>query len=81
MRRRLYDVLTDIAHISGGGLAGYISFFKPEASFLMFIAYFTYQFFEHQEVENDDFVGDLREFLIGLTIGLTIALANYLLPR
>jgi hypothetical protein len=47
----------------------------------MFIAYFTYQFFEHQEVENDDFVGDLREFLIGLTIGLTIALANYLLPR
>jgi len=79
--QKIYNALTDIGHILGGGLAGYISFFKPEASFLMFISYFAYQYFEHQEIENDDFVGDLREYLVGFTIGLAAALANYLLPR
>jgi hypothetical protein len=32
---------------------------------------------EHYEVEDDDFVGDLREFLIGFTAGLAVAFAKY----
>jgi hypothetical protein len=66
-------MLTDIAHYTGGGLAGYISFFKPLTSCLFTLVYFAYQFFEHQEIGTDDFVGDLREFIIGFTIGLIIA--------
>jgi len=73
-KERIYEILTDIAHYTGGGVAGYISFFKPAASFLFTLVYFAYQFFEHQEIETDDFIGDLREFLIGFAIGLTIAL-------
>jgi len=71
--QKIYEMLTDIAHYAGGGVAGYLSFFKPLTSFLFTLIYFAYQFFEHQEVENDDFVGDLREFVVGFTIGLIIA--------
>jgi hypothetical protein len=73
-KNRLYEILTDAAHICGGGLAGYISFFNPLVSFLYVLIYFAYQFFEHLEVRNDDFVGDLREFLIGFTIALALKL-------
>jgi hypothetical protein len=71
--QKIYDILTDIAHYTGGGLAGYISFFKPLTSFLFTLVYFAYQFFEHQEIRDDDFIGDLREFIVGFTIGLIIA--------
>ena len=71
--QKIYYVLTDIAHYTGGGLAGYLSFFKPLTSFLFTLVYFAYQFFEHQEIKTDDFVGDLREYVVGFAAGLIIA--------
>jgi len=70
---KIYILLTDVAHVLGGGLAGYISFMRIDITIFYALLYFLYQFFEHQEVRGDDFVGDLREFLIGFTIGLSIA--------
>ena len=71
--QKIYEVLTDIAHYTGGGVAGYLSFFKPLTSFLFTLIYFAYQFFEHQEIKTDDFVGDLREYIVGFATGLIIA--------
>jgi hypothetical protein len=76
-KSKLYSILTDIAHILGGGLAGYISFFRLDISLFYSALYFLYQFLEHYEVEDDDFVGDLREFLVGFTAGLATAFAKY----
>ena len=75
-KRRLYDYLTDIAHICGGGLAGYVSFINIYISVFYTILYFTYQIIEHLEVGEDDLVGDLREFLVGFTIALALRLAR-----
>ena len=74
---KIYAVLTDVAHYAGGGLAGYISFFRLDISLFYTALYFLYQFLEHYEVEADDFVGDLREFLVGFTIGLAVAFAEH----
>ena len=70
---KLYEVLTDAAHILGGGLVGYISHINIYISIFYTLLYFIYQALEHLETKDDDFVGDLREYLIGFTIGLTIA--------
>jgi hypothetical protein len=70
---KLYSILTDIGHVLGGGLAGYISHINIYISVFYTLLYFIYQFLEHLEVRDDDFVGDLREFLIGFTAGLCIA--------
>jgi hypothetical protein len=74
-KRALHDYLTDIAHICGGGLAAYISFFNIHLSIFYTTLYFTYQVLEHLEVRDDDFIGDLREFLIGFTATLALKLA------
>jgi hypothetical protein len=73
---KLYALLTDIAHVLGGGLAGYITFTNIYISIFYTAMYFIYQALEHLEVRDDDFVGDLREFLIGFTAGLCIALLS-----
>ena len=75
-KKKLYDYLTDIAHVLGGGLAAYISFFNIYISVFYTILYFTYQILEHIEVREDDFIGDLREFLIGFTATLALKLAH-----
>jgi len=76
---KLYEILTDVAHVLGGGLAGYITYINIYISIFYATLYFLYQFLEHQEVKGDDFVGDLREFLIGFTTGLCIAFARSLM--
>jgi hypothetical protein len=74
--RRLYEILTDIAHICGGGLAGYVAFSNIYISVFYTTLYFTYQILEHLEVREGDFVGDLREFLAGFTAALALRLAR-----
>jgi hypothetical protein len=74
---KVYTILTDVAHYAGGGLVGYISIFRLDISLFYTALYFLYQTLEHYEVEDDDFVGDLREFLIGFTAGLAAAFAKH----
>ena len=74
---KIYAVLTDVAHYAGGGLAGYTAFFRLDISLLYTALYFLYQTLEHLEVGDDDFVGDLREFLVGFTVGLAVAFAKH----
>ena len=78
---KIYDILIDIGHVLGGGLAGYITYINIYISIFYTTLYFAYQFFEHLEIRNDDFVGDLREFLIGFTTGLCIAFLRALLAN
>jgi len=78
-KQKIYEKLTDVAHVLGGGLAGYISHVNIYISIFYTLLYFIYQALEHLEAKDDDFVGDLREFLIGFTIGLSIALIKTLL--
>jgi len=73
---KIYSILTDVAHVVGGGLAGYISHINIYISIFYTLLYFIYQALEHLEAKDDDFVGDLREFLTGFTIGLCIALLS-----
>ena len=70
---KLYEILTDVAHVLGGGLAGYITYINIYISIFYTLLYFIYQALEHLEAKDDDFVGDLREYLIGFTAGLCIA--------
>jgi hypothetical protein len=78
---KIYSILTDIGHVLGGGLAGYISHINIYISIFYTLLYFIYQALEHLEIRNDDFVGDLREYLIGFTAGLFIAFLRALLAK
>jgi len=80
-KRKIYDLLTDIGHILGGGLAGFLSINNIYASLFYTALYFIYESLEHLEYSNDDFVGDLREFLIGFTIGLFMAVRFMILGQ
>ena len=76
---RLYSLLTDVAHIVAGALAGFLLLDYPVASIFSSFLYFAYQTAEHLVVVEDDFVGDLREYLIGFMLGLAITFcAHYI---
>ena len=74
---RLYSLLTDIAHVLAGALAGFLLLDYPAASIFFSLLYFAYQVAEHLTVVEDDFVGDLREYLIGFTAGLAVAFLRH----
>ena len=78
-RKKIYEILTDIGHILGGGVAGFLSINNIYGSIFYTILYFIYQSLEHLEYRDDDFIGDLREYIIGFTIGLFIALGSMIL--
>jgi len=80
-KKKIYDLLTDIGHILGGGLAGFLSINNIYISLFYTVLYFIYQFLEHLEYRDDDFIGDLREFLIGFTIGLFIAVGSMIFSQ
>jgi len=80
-KSKLYSLLTDVAHYTGGGLAGYTTFFRLDISLLYSALYFLYQVLEHLEVEDDDFIGDLREFLIGFTTGFAISFIKHFMAK
>ena len=76
-RSKLYSILTDIAHILAGFIVGYIAVGNLALSLFYTALYIIYQTIEHIIVEEDDYVGDLREYIIGYTIGLTCAIIYY----
>ena len=80
-KRKIYDLLTDIGHILGGGVAGFLSINNIYASLFYTALYFIYQSLEHLEYRDDDFIGDLREFIIGFTIGLFTAFGSMILGQ
>ncbi len=80
-RERIYNLLTDIGHILGGGLAGFLSINNIYISLFYTTLYFIYQFLEHREYKHDDFIGDLREYIIGFTVGLFIAVGSMILGQ
>ena len=80
-RKKIYEILTDIGHILGGGLAGFLSINNIYISLFYTVLYFIYQSLEHLEYKHDDFIGDIREFVVGFTIGLFIAAGSMILSK
>jgi len=67
--------LPSVAHFVGGFLASFISKAAPLAATFVFAGFFLYEIIEFM-VLHDIVWKDIREFLIGLTLG---AVALYLL--
>jgi len=76
-KSKLYSILTDIAHTITGFIVGYISVVNLPLSLFYTLLYIIYQTIEHVIIEEDDYIGDLREYIIGYTIGLTCAIIYY----
>jgi len=76
-RSKLYSVLTDIAHVLAGFIVGYVSVENLALSLFYTALYIIYQTVEHVIIEEDDYIGDLREYIIGYTAGLTCAVIYY----
>jgi len=74
---RVYSLLTDVAHVLAGALAGFLLVDYPVPSAFFSLLYFAYQVAEHLTVVEDDFVGDLREYLVGFTVGLATAFCTH----
>lgn len=70
---------TDLSHIIYGFISALIPDFAVQA--LAVVVYFAYQVIEwlvrskreeHHEKEMADLVGDMREFMVGFTLGLVV---------
>ena len=65
---KLYTVLTNLAHILTGLLAGYIG---GDQSIAITITYLAYQYFENAQV-HDDIVLDVLVYLASMVAGFAL---------
>jgi len=72
MLDKLRKTITGLAHFFCGLLAGFLSGVLPFSSLLLFSFFFLYEWLEYT-IRKDAIVRDLRQFGIGLSLGVLLS--------